>query len=76
MAVVKKKAAKRITESEKDSLLCQCRAEMKRKRLAARMAKDHITEEDLLLKPLTDEDMIEFEAEALGKITNESLVDM
>ena len=57
---------------------------MKGKRLAARMAKDNITEDDLLLKPVTDEDMIKFEAEAikfeaeeaLGKITNKSLVDM
>ena len=66
-----------MAESAKRSLLRQRRVEMKAKRLAAKMAKDTITEDDLVLKPLTDADMIKFEAEEeLGKITNASLVDM
>ena len=50
---------------------------MKEKRLNARMAKDNITEEDLLLKSLTIEEIKrKLEPQPLGKITNESLVDM
>ena len=73
LALVKKKAAKRMTESAKRSAFLLRRLENTKKRVAGR--KSNITEEDLLLKPITDAEM-KREMEPLGKITNKSLVNM
>ena len=68
---------KRMTELAKRSLLCQHRLENTRKRVAARMAKCTITLEDLQLKPLTDAEIkYKVELQPLGKITNESLLNV
>ena len=76
-----------MTESAKRSALKLCNLENAKKRLAARQAKCTITEEDLLLKHITDAEMRcvmepdaeikrQVEPQPLGKITNKSLVDM
>ena len=85
VALVKKKAAKRITESAKRSAFLLRWLENTKKRAAGR--KSNISEEDFLLKPITDAEMRrvmehdaeikhEVEPQPLGKITNKSLVDM
>ena len=67
----------RMTELAKRTLLCEHRLEIKYQKLADRRAKSTITEDDLVLKPLTLAQIKrELEPQPLGKITNESLVNM
>ena len=61
----------RMTELAKRTLLREHRLKNKRKKLATRMAKSTITQEDLLLKPLTDAEIKhKVEPQPLRKITN------